>query len=764
MKKWLPFWLCLLALLPAAHAAVEGELLPPDQAYRFSASVKSADTVLATWKIADGYYLYRNKFQFKTDTPGVRLGTPKFPAGTIHHDEFFGNQEVYRHQVVIEIPVQRAANALNTLHLTVVSQGCADAGVCYPPQTQTIALSLPPRPAANTQAPGAQKPGPISQLSTLGGSLGLSANAGQFLAPDKAYVFSAQVLNPAALIARWHIAPGYYLYRDKFQFKTNTPGVRLGTPKFPAGIIHHDEFFGNQEIYRNQVSVEIPVQRAAGAPAAIHLTAGYQGCADAGVCYPPQTRTIALQLPAAGSASTPPGATAAATPPPAAQSRAPVSEQDRLTRLLAGHHLPLTLLTFYGLGLLLTFTPCVFPMIPILSSIIAGQGGQGLGTRRAFVLSLIYVLAMAVAYTAAGVIAALLGKNLQAAFQNPWVLGAFSAVFVLLALSMFGFYELRLPSFLHTRLTEVSNRQRGGSITGVAVMGLLSALIVSPCVTAPLVGALVYISQTRDAVLGGLALFALSMGMGTPLLVIGTTEGKFLPKAGPWMNTIKAIFGVVLLAVAIWLLQSVLPTEIIMLLWAGLLIVSAVYMSALEPLKEGISGWRKLWKGLGVVMLIYSALLLIGVAGGSKSVLQPLQGVGFTQADGPGPAAAAPHGLAFQRVKGLAGLDTALAQAKAQGKPVMLDFYADWCVSCKELEKYTFSDPGVQQALTGSVLLEADVTANDAEDQALMKHFGIYGPPAILFFGPDGKERKGYRVVGYMGPQPFRAHVLEALR
>ncbi|MDE2089842.1 MAG: protein-disulfide reductase DsbD, partial [Gammaproteobacteria bacterium] len=606
MKKWLPFWLCLLALLPAAHAAVEGELLPPEQAYRFSASVKNADTVLATWKIADGYYLYRNKFQFKTDTPGVRLGSPKFPSGTIHHDEFFGNQEVYRHQVTIEIPVQRATNAPNTLHLTVVSQGCADAGVCYPPQT----------------------------------------------------------------------------------------------------------------------------------------------------------RTIALQLPAAGSASTAPGATAAATPAPPAQSRAPVSEQDRLTRLLAGHHLPLTLLTFYGLGLLLTFTPCVFPMIPILSSIIAGQGGQGLSTRRAFVLSLVYVLAMAVAYTAAGVIAALLGKNLQAAFQDPWVLGTFSAVFVLLAISMFGFYELRLPSFLHTKLTEVSNRQRGGSIAGVAVMGLLSALIVSPCVTAPLVGALVYISQTRDAVLGGLALFALSMGMGTPLLVIGTTEGKFLPKAGPWMDTIKAIFGVVMLAVAIWLLQSVLPTEILILLWAGLLIVSAVYMGALEPLKAGVSGWRKLWKGLGVVMMIYSALLLIGVAGGSKSVLQPLQGIGFTPtgttaADGP----AAPRALPFQHIKGLAGLDAALAQAKAQGKPVMLDFYADWCVSCKELQQGAFRDPTVIAALANTRLLEADVTANDAADQALLRHFGIYGPPSVMFFDAHGQELKDQRVVGYMDAQDFAARV-----
>jgi thiol:disulfide interchange protein DsbD len=435
-----------------------------------------------------------------------------------------------------------------------------------------------------------------------------------------------------------------------------------------------------------------------------------------------------------------------------------VSEQDQLANMIKSGNFMLTLLIFFGSGLLLAFTPCVFPMIPILSSIIAGQG-DSITTRKAFTMSLVYVLAMALTYTVAGVVAGLFGSNLQAAFQNPWILSTFAVVFVALSFSMFGFYELQMPNAIQSKLTEISNRQQGGTLTGVAIMGFLSALIVGPCVAAPLMGALIYIGQTGDAVLGGSALFALSMGMGAPLLVIGTAAGKLLPKAGGWMDAVKAVFGVLLLAVAIWMLERIIPAQVSMLLWAALLIVSAIYMGALDSLPQGISGWRRLWKGIGLIGLIYGALLLVGVASGGGDALQPLKGIGFGGVGGSAQTSVAQQKLPFKNIKGLDGLNRELQAAKAEGKVVMLDFSADWCISCKEMEKYTFSDPGVQQALHDVVLLKADVTPNDELDQALLKNFGLIGPPSILFFDRNGEEKRNYRLVGFLKPDKFKAHV-----
>ncbi len=444
-----------------------------------------------------------------------------------------------------------------------------------------------------------------------------------------------------------------------------------------------------------------------------------------------------------------------------------MSEQDQLARFLIEKPLWVSAGLFLLIGLGLTFTPCVFPMIPILSSIIAGQG-ERITTRHAFSLSLIYVLAMALTYTAAGILVGLAGAslNLQAMFQNPWILGTFAGIFVLLSLSMFGFYELQMPAAIQSRLTTLSNNQRGGTFLGVAVMGFLSALIVGPCITAPLVAALLVIGQTGDPVLGGVALFSMSMGMGIPLLIVGTSAGKLLPKAGSWMDAVKAVFGVMLLAVAIWMLERVIPAGVTLLLWAVLLIVSAIYMGALSQLPREVSGWHKLWKGLGVILLVYGILLLIGAASGAKDPLQPLQGVRAPAQSTTTPGAVAtPAGeLHFERVKGLDELNARIQQASARGQTVMLDFYADWCISCKEMERYTFSDAGVQQALADTLLLQADVTANDATDQALLQHFGLFGPPSILFFGPDGSERRPYRVMGFMDADSFRPHVVQALR
>ncbi len=401
-------------------------------------------------------------------------------------------------------------------------------------------------------------------------------------------------------------------------------------------------------------------------------------------------------------------------------------------------------------------------MIPILSGIIVGQG-ENISTRKAFYLSLIYVLAMAMTYTIVGILVGLSGENIQAWFQNPWIIGSFAIIFVALSFSMFGFYELQMPTSIQSKLTHISNSQQGGNIIGVAIMGFLSALIVGPCVTAPLVGALIYIAETGDAVLGGLALFSLSMGMGAPLLVIGTSAGKFLPRAGMWMDAVKAVFGVLLLGLAIWLLERVAPAGFTMFLWAALIIVSAIYMGAIDGLTEGSSGWKKLWKGLGILLLIYGIIILLGLASGNRNVFQPLKGLNVSSGSFSGTTGQAEH-LSFIQIKGVDGLNAELAKAKTTGKTVMLDFYADWCVSCKEMEALTFADPSVTKALEGVVLLQADVTPNDAKDTELYKHFGIIGPPSIMFFGADGIERRNYRVVGYKPAEEFSQHVTRALK
>jgi len=425
---------------------------------------------------------------------------------------------------------------------------------------------------------------------------------------------------------------------------------------------------------------------------------------------------------------------------------------------LHGSHLA-GLFWFFVFGLGLAFTPCVFPMIPILSGIIAGAG-DNISTRRAIVLSVVYILANAAIFTIAGVVAGLAGKNLQAAFQTPWVLWSFAGLFVLLALSMFGFYELQLPSSWQSKIANVSNTQSGGSLTGVAIMGALSALIVGPCVTPPLAAAVIYIAEAHDPVFGGAALFSLALGMGAPLIVFGASAGKLLPRAGAWMDAVKAVFGVTFLGLAIWMLSRILDGVWIMLMSGALAVACAVYLGALDRLPDGASGWRRLWKALGVVLLIAGAAELIGAAAGSNDLLQPLRGLGAGSATGSADAAAAE--LPFKRIKTSADVDRELAAAKAAGKPVMLDFYADWCVSCKEMEKFTFNDAAVQAALAGAVLLQADVTANDAADKALLARFEIFGPPTIAFFGRDGIERKNFRLVGFAPAPRFAEHVKSA--
>jgi thiol:disulfide interchange protein DsbD len=579
------------------------------------------------------------------------------------------------------------------------------------------------------------------------------------LPPEQAFVYEAIATGANEVLARFTMPKGYYLYRDKTSFRlADGAEGKLGTPRWPAGQQHTDENFGATTVYYNQVEVPVPVSRHDAAARSVNVESSFQGCKENSVCYPLMTRQVRVDLPAAGAASS------AATGSPV-EAAAPAagdfgSDAREVQQALHGSHLA-GLFWFFVFGLGLAFTPCVFPMIPILSGIIAGAG-DNISTRRAIVLSVVYILANAAIFTIAGVIAGLAGKNLQAAFQTPWVLWSFAGLFVLLALSMFGFYELQLPSSWQSKIANVSNTQSGGSLTGVAIMGALSALIVGPCVTPPLAAAVVYIAQEHDPVFGGAALFSLALGMGAPLIVFGASAGKLLPRAGAWMDAVKAVFGVTFLGLAIWMLSRILDGVWIMLMSGTLAVACAVYLGALERLPEGVSGWQRLWKALGVILLIAGAAELVGAAAGSNDLLQPLRGLSVSTAAGS--ADATTVALPFKRIKTNADVDRELAAAKSAGKPVMLDFYADWCVSCKEMEKFTFSKPEVRVALAGFVLLQADVTKNDDDDQALMRRYHIVGPPDTLFYGADGGEKPALQLAGFEDTAKFLTRIAAATK
>jgi thiol:disulfide interchange protein DsbD len=586
--------------------------------------------------------------------------------------------------------------------------------------------------------PATYADGILDRLPGLGGT-----KQPVFLPPDQAFSLSVIVRDAHTVQANFKITPGYYLYRDKISFETKDKSIKISGLELPRGDMKEDPNFGPTEVFHQSFQAVVTLARDSDNRAgSFTLNASYQGCSEEGLCYPPITPALLISLPDAKTGVLPPPVMTAAQP---TESQVVQSEGSQIAQLFKSGSFWLVVSFFFGAGLLLAFTPCVFPMIPILSGIIVGRGHK-ITRMHAFMLSLAYVLGMAITYAAAGVAAGFSGNLISNALQTPWVLGSFSAVFVLLSLSMFGFYELQLPSALQSKLSDTSNKLHGGHLSGVFVMGALSAIIMGPCVAAPLAGALLYIGQTHDAVLGGVALFALAMGMGAPLLLIGTSAGVLLPRAGAWMEAVKRFFGVMLLALAIWIIQPLLPIGVQMMLWAALLIFSGIYLHALDSLPHNATGWHKLFKGIGLFALLLGVAYLIGALSGARDILRPLGTIGRAEAQ-------APATLQFSRIKGIADLDKRILEAR--GKTVMLDFYADWCISCKEMERYTFSDTGVQSKLKSVLLLQADVTANSEDDKALLNRFGLFGPPGILFFDAQGREQSDFRVVGYQDAAQF---------
>lgn len=571
-----------------------------------------------------------------------------------------------------------------------------------------------------------------------GRNLFLGQSEDEILPPDEAFKLKLVAQDPTTIRADFDIAPGHYLYRDRIKFEPengNTP-FAIANVVLPEGKLKQDQFFGESQVFYDNASALLTLAYTGAAPRQVTLSATYQGCSEKGLCYSPIKKTLVVDIPEGSITSTTSGSASALFS----------TGNDPAANLLKNGKPWLIVSGFFGFGLLLSLTPCVLPMIPILSSIIVGR--RHFGKLHTFNLSLVYTLGMATSYALVGIAAGLTGRLLSNALQTPWALGFAALVFILLAFSMFGFYEISLPNSLENRLVNFSNRIKGGRFIGVFVMGALASLIVSPCVAAPLAGALLYISQTQDVVLGGTALFALAMGMGVPLLLIGASAGTLLPKTGPWMTAIRNFFGVVMLGMAIWLISSLIPIAITMALWAALLIVTAIYMHALDGLPSHAGAVAKFWKGIGVIVLIFGISLLIGAFSGAKSPLQPLAGLSSNM----NTSLVEAETLPFRRVKTLQEVEDIVAQAK---KPVMLDFYADWCVACKELEAYTFSDVNVQHALKGFVLLQADVTANDDADLQLLKHFGLFGPPGILFFDSQEQEMPRARIIGFQNAETF---------
>jgi thiol:disulfide interchange protein DsbD len=727
--------LLLVALLTAAASnAADDPPPPPQEVFRYVV-FDAGDAFEIDWAVDDGFYMYQSAFGFESGEAAVVLGTPELPEGKVYSDEFLGEQIIHRGSFFVRVPYTVDGDRPASVPLTIKSRGCTDGGFCYMPQEWVENVAM----AESTPQAGKLDFGDLG-----------SSGESKFPPPEEVFFPDVFVVDGNTVEVGFRVEPDFYLYKHRITAKSLSPSAQAGRLDLPKGKSKFDEFFGESEVYYGEVIGRLAIARATPEAMDLELEIGYQGCADGGLCYLPQTNVITVSLPEA---------TAVSDLSELAPPDQPVSEQGRIAEIISGSPLWFVIAAMFGFGLLLAFTPCVLPMIPILTAIIAGEGDE-VTPARGFGLAFSYVMGMAIVYTAAGVVAVAAGAQVQAAFNQPWVLSLFAMLFVVLAIAMFGAFDLQMPSSIQGKLANVSSNQKSGTVVGAFVMGALSSLIVTACVAPALVAALAVMSQSGDYFRGGIALFSMSLGMGAPLLAVGAAQGKFLPKAGPWMIAVKGAFGFMMLGLAVWMLSRFLPGTLIMAMWAVLVFMTGVFMGGLTTFGPDATPVQKMGKGFGFVAMIYGVLLILGAATGGTNPLQPLASVSFGGAGGV--TVAAHDELPFQRIKTVDDLDREVAAASSQGKTAMLDFYADWCVSCKEMEAYTFTDPQVRDALSNTVWLQADVTANDDEDKALLDRFGVFGPPTIIFFGTDGQQRDGYEVVGYMKAEVFAEHVGKA--
>ena len=830
----------LFATAPTVMAVEDlndGAPLPADQAFKQKLTLKDSNTVNATWAIEKKYYLYRNKFKFISKTKGVELGTITIPAGKKKKDPLFGIVQIFRDKVSIQVPIKSIDKSVRKFDIEVHSQGCADIGICYPPQKKTVSLTLAALGATAINADTTSKPvatpaattakvdvtsdkdkkAATKKITNFGTNLGLGQDE-EYLTSEQAFKISTEYTNDNLLTVRWKIAKNYYLYKNrlKFSLKDAPANVTLGTPQIPKGKLKKDPAFGNVYVFYDFLEVKIPVKGAKKGQK-IEFLAKSQGCADAGLCYPPVLKLATYvngglisikdhkisyaKNPVATPANTTKPGTAgipakAATPVKAISPDATAEEDDRsffekvgdwFTQSLKDGNLLIALISMLGLGLLVAFTACMYPMIPIVCTLVIGEG-ENASKMRGFILSGTYVIAMAIVFGVLGGVAGSAAKELpiQAAFQSPWVLGPIVALMALLALAMFGVFNIQMPSALQNRIDSISRNQKGGSVVGAAITGGLSALVVGPC-GGPFLIAALGAAATSGSFVGGFSyLFLFGLGMGLPLIFVGVYGSKCLPKAGTWMTMVKHTGGIILLGLALYFAERLTDKipGFFMMLWAVFFIMTGIYFRALEPVPEGASGKRYIFKGFAVIIFLWGILVAIGGLTGSRIASDPFEGSSLTS--GSTSVSAASTGattnaadarkqrylagkktklkgkLKFIKIKSTDDLDKEIKQANAAGFTVMLDFYATWCTYCIQFDVYVFSKPSVGAALSNTILLQADVTANDKQDKALMKHVKIFAPPSIMFYGLDGKEVRKQRISKLVKKERFLKYVKRA--
>ena len=729
-KKILPFFVAMSFILSIVSCEVDESneqsappLLRVNEAFKYEL-ISSGTSVWIKWKIEDGYYLYRDKLKFKIND--TEIHQPVLPEGYIHEDEFFGVQQIYRNDVSFEIPYKNQKIIGDEILIEILSQGCADRGICYPPQKWRRTIKI----GAND----------LNEINAAVNKIYENDSSS-----DNSFRPYLSSLDQNTIEIAFQIAPNYYLYKDKIRVVPENPFINMGSIELPKGIIKTDQWFGESEVYYDELFGRVSFSRSTISYKNTGFYIEYQGCLENEICLPPEMKLIDVDFSSLENNSSSTFVTK-------------ISEQSRLASLIKNSNLWMVMFTFYFAGILLSFTPCVLPMIPILSGILAGEG-KTISASRGFTLAFSYVMGMALVYTAAGIASALIGIQLQAFFNAPWVIIIFTSLFILFALAMFDVINIELPTSLQTQLSNLNSRFSYGTYAGTFFIGAISSLIVTACVAPPLIASLIVISETGDIYRGGMALFSMSIGMGTPLLIIGTSAGRLLPKIGSWMVTIKHLFGYMMLGVAIYMLSRIVDGSIILGLWGTLAILVGMSFNGLSHLEKNSSFIEKLKKTAGIVLIIYGASLLLGSFSGNNNPMQPLAKLNILQND----STHTDNHVSFKRIKSLENLNFELTAAANENKPVMLDFYADWCVSCKEMEVYTFTDESVKNALSNLILIQADVTLNDTIDQALMRELDVFGPPTIIFFNRNGRRQKGYEIVGYMKAKEFAEHVNEAL-